>query len=47
MLSFERSGRGGNAFPIVMTLTLDAEMINASQDIGGGRFTISGSGKKQ
>ena len=46
VLSFERSGRG-QAFPIVLTLTLDGEMINASQDIGGGRRTISGSGKKQ
>ena len=46
VLSFERSGRG-QVFPIVLTLTLDGEMINASQDIGGGRFTVSGSGKKQ
>jgi hypothetical protein len=35
------------AIPIVLTLTLDGQMINASQDIGGGRFTVSGSGKKQ
>ena len=33
VLSFERSRRG-RAFPIVLTLTLDGEMINASQDIG-------------
>jgi len=46
VLSFERSGRG-QTIPIVLTLTLDGEMINASQDIGGGRFTVSGSGKKQ
>ena len=46
VLSFERSGRG-QAVPIVLTLTLDGEMINASQDIGGGRFTVSGSGMKQ
>ena len=46
VLSFERSGRG-QAFPIVLTLTLDGEMINASQDTGGGRFIVSGSGKKQ
>ena len=46
VVSFERSRRG-RAFPIVLTLTLDGEMINASQDIGGGRFTVSGSGKKQ
>ena len=46
VLSFERSGRG-QVFPIVLTLTLDGEMINASQDIGGGRFTVSGSCKKQ
>ena len=47
VLSFERIGGRGQAFPIVLTLTLDGEMINASQDIGGGRFTVSGSGKKQ
>ena len=46
ILSFERSRRC-RAFPIVLTLTLDGEMINASQDIGGGRFTVSGAGKKQ
>ena len=46
VLSFERSGRG-QAFPIVLTLTLDGEMINANQDTGGGRFIVSGSGKKQ
>ena len=46
VLSFERSGRG-QAFPIVLILTLDGEMINASQDTGGGRFIVSGSGKKQ
>ena len=46
VLSFERSVRG-QAFPIVLTLTLDGEMIHASQDIGGGRLTVSGSGKKQ
>ena len=46
VLSFERSARG-QAFPIVLTLTLDGEMINVSQDIGGGRFIVSGSGKKQ
>ena len=47
VLSFERIGGRGQAFPIVLTLTLDGEMINASQDIGGGRVTVSGSGKKQ
>ncbi len=47
VLSFERSGRGGDAVPVVLTLTLDGDMINASQDFGGGRFTMSGSGKKQ
>ena len=46
MLSFERSRRG-RAFPIVLPLPLDGEMINASQDIGGGRFTVRGAGKKQ
>ena len=47
VLTFERSGRGGNAIDVVMTLTLDGEMINATQDVGGGRFSTSGSDKKQ
>ena len=47
VLSFERIGGRGQAFPIVLTLTLDGEMINAHQDTGGGRFIVSGSGKKQ
>jgi len=47
VLSFERIGGRGQAFPIVLTLTLDGEMINANQDTGGGRFIVSGSGKKQ
>ena len=47
VLSFERIGGRGQAFPIVLTLTLDGEMINASQDTGGGRFIVSGTGKKQ
>ena len=47
VLTFERSGRGGNTLAVVMTLTLDGEMINATQDIGGGRFSLSGTGKTQ
>ena len=30
-----------------MTLTLDGDMINATQDIAGGQFSMSGSGKKR
>ena len=46
VLSFERSVRG-RTIPIVLTLTVDGEMINATQNLGDGRFTVSGSGKKQ
>ena len=46
VLSFERSGRG-RTIPIVLTLTVDGEMIDATQNIGDGRLTVSGSGKKQ
>ena len=46
VLRFERSDRGGNTRAVVVTLRLDGEMINATQDIGGGQFSISGSGKK-
>ena len=47
VLSFERIGGRGQAFPIVLPLPLAGEMINANQDTGGGRFIVSGSGKKQ
>ena len=46
VLTFERNFQG-NEIDIVMTLTLDGDMINATQDIAGGQFTMSGSGKKQ
>ena len=46
VLSFERSVRG-RTIPIVLTLTVDGDMINATQNVGDGRFTVSGSGKKQ
>ena len=46
VLTFERSLQG-NSIDIVMTLTLDGEMIKATQDIGGGQFSMSGSGKKR
>ena len=29
------------------TLTLDGAMINATMTVGGGQFTLSGTGKKQ
>jgi hypothetical protein len=47
VLSFSMSPPRGKAVPVVLTLTLDGQTINASQDIGGGRVTVSGSGKKQ
>ena len=46
VLSFERSFQG-NSIDIVMTLSLDGDMMNATQDIGGGQFRVSGTGKKQ
>ncbi len=36
VLAFERSGRGGNTLGVVMTLTLDGEMVNATQDLDFG-----------
>ena len=44
--AFERSFQG-SSIDIVMTLTLDGDMINATQDIGGGQFSMSGTGKKK
>ena len=47
MLTFERTGRGGNPNEAVLTLTLDGAMINATMLVGGGQFSLSGTGKKQ
>jgi hypothetical protein len=44
VLTFDREGRGS---VIDMVLTLDGEMMNATQSFAGGQFSISGSGKKQ
>ena len=40
---------GGNTLGVVMTLTLDGEMVNATQDLDfwGGQVSISGTGEKQ
>ena len=46
VLTFEREGRGG-VIDIVVTLTLDGEMLNVTQVFGGGQFSMSGTGKKQ
>lgn len=46
VLTFDRSFQG-NSIDIVLTLTVDGDMINATQDVGGGQFSSSGSGKKQ
>ena len=46
VLSFERSGRRG-VIDVVMTLMLDGDMIHATQELAGGQFSISGTGKKQ
>ena len=47
VLTFERTGRGGNPSETVMTLTLDGAMINATMSVGGGQFSLSGTGKKE
>ena len=47
MLTFERTGRDGNPVEAVLTVTLDGAMINAGMSVGGGRFSLTGSGKKQ
>ena len=46
VLSFEREGRRG-VIDVGLTLTLDGDMINATQEFAGGQFSISGTGKKQ
>ncbi len=46
VLTFDRSFQG-NSIDIVLTLTVDGDMINATQDVGGGQFSSSGSGKRQ
>ena len=46
VLSFVPEGRGGG-IDVVLTLTLDGDMINATQEFAGGQFSISGTGKKQ
>ena len=47
VLTFERTGRGGNPSESVMTLALDGAMITATMTVGGGQFTLNGTGKKQ
>jgi hypothetical protein len=32
---------------LVLTLTLDGDMINATMEFAGGQLSISGTGKKQ
>ena len=46
VLRFERNGRRGT-IDVVMTLTLDGDMIKATQEFAGGQFSVSGTGKKQ
>ena len=47
VLTFERTGRGGNPSETILTLTLDGSMINATMSVGGGQFSLSGTGKKE
>ena len=46
VLSFERE-RQGNTFPVTLTLSLDGDMLNATQDVNNGTFTMSGTGSKK
>ena len=46
VLSLERSGRRG-VIDVVMTLTLDGEMLNVTRSLAGGQFSQTGTGKKQ
>ena len=46
VLSFERNSRRGT-IDVVVTLTLDGDMIKATQEFGGGRRSVSGTGKRQ
>ena len=44
VLKFERNMRG-NTMDVTLTLSLDGDTLNVSQDIGG-RFTMTGTGEK-
>ena len=46
VLTFEREGRAG-VIDVVLTLTLDGEMLNVTQVFGGGQFSMNGTGKRQ
>ena len=46
LLEFERSFQG-QSIDIELTLSLDGDMLHATQDIGGGQFSMSGTGKRQ
>lgn len=47
VLTFEREGRRGRA-EVEMTLALDgAETVNTTMSLGGGQFSLDGTGKKQ
>ncbi len=46
VLSFKRSGQRG-VIDVVMTLTLDGEMLDVTQSVAGGQFSQTGTGKNQ
>ena len=46
VLKWVQQGRGGEA-PVVMTLTLKDGALAVKQDVAGGQFTMSGTGKKK
>ena len=46
VLTFARNVQG-NDVSIVLTLSLDGDTMNATQDINDGMFSMTGSGKKQ
>ncbi len=48
VLKWSQAGRGGGAeVPVVMTLTLKDGALTVKQDMAGGQFTSSGTGKKK
>ena len=46
VLSFEREARG-NTVAVTLTLSLDGDMLNFTQDVNNGMFTMSGTGSKK
>lgn len=47
VLNYEVGGGGRGPFPVALTLTLDGETLKVNMSLGGGAFSIDGTGKKK